>query len=263
MRAIADCELILTRGPVMRSEFSMVDAYLDAAETIAALGLRYEWLTLISGQDYPLKPLAAYEAHVSRSACQGFLQFGDVMGPDSPWANKRRHGHRRYFYRYRKWDARWWPRLKRMGIVNKLTSLVHLQTTFGPYVGVRRWDHPFKNGVRCYGGSAWHTLRRECVDSLVQLRAQNDPLVEYFRTTQSPEEAFYQTALVNGGRFKLCNDTLRLIDFANAVGGSPRTFVAADFERLAATPAFFGRKFDVTVDERILDMIDTRLLGLA
>jgi len=246
---------------VRRADFSMVEAYLDAAERIAGAGVEYEWLTLLSGQDYPLRPLADYERHLDRSGVQGFLRYGDVLGLDTPWPNKPRRGHRRYFYRYRTLSPRWRPWLSRLKWLNEVQSLVHLQLTYGAQVGFRLPRPPFDGAVRCYAGPAWHTLSRECVTYLLERRAAADPLVEHFRHTTSPEEAFYQTLLVNGGRFRLANDNLRYADFTGSVGGSPRTLTGADLPRLLESPCYFARKFDVAVDEGVLDRLDERLFG--
>ncbi len=42
-------------------------------------------------------------------------------------------------------------------------------------------------------------------------------------------------------------------------GGSPKVLGVEDFERLIASPALFARKFDMTEDSVILDMIDAHL----
>jgi hypothetical protein len=42
----------------------------------------------------------------------------------------------------------------------------------------------------------------------------------------------------------------------------PETLDSSTLPRLQATPAFFARKFDATVDEAVLDAIDAKLLGV-
>lgn len=261
LAAIPGCDLLLAPAPVRRADFSMVEAYLDAAERIGRAGVEYEWLTLLSGQDYPVRPLADYERHLDRSEVQGFLRYGDVLGPDTPWPRQRRRGHRRYFYRYRTLSGRWRPFLLPLKWLNQVQSLVHLQLTYGAQVGRRLLHPPFGGVVRCYAGPAWHSLRRECVAYLLERRAAADPLVEHFRHTTSPEEAFCQTLLVNSGRFRLANDSLRFADFAGSVGGSPRTLTSADLPRLLESSCYFARKFDAAVDDEVLDRLDERLFG--
>jgi hypothetical protein len=258
---IPGCDLLLAPAPVRRADFSMVEAYLDAAERIGRAGVEYQWLTLLSGQDYPVRPLADYEHLLDRSGVQGFLRYGDVLGPDTPWPHQRRRGHRRYFYRYRTLSGRWRPFLLPLKWLNQVQSLVHLQLTYGAQVGRRLPHPPFDGVVRCYAGPAWHSLRRECVAYLLERRAAADPLVEHFRHTTSPEEAFYQTLLVNSERFRLANDNLRFADFSGSVGGSPRTLIGADLPRLLESSCYFARKFDAAIDDEVLDRLDERLFG--
>lgn len=242
-------------SPVVRGEFSMVDAYFHALEAMSGRGLTYDWLTLLSGQDYPIKPLREYEAALAAQAFDGYLQYGDVLGPDSPWA-RRSQGRLRYFYRYRRLpdSALTWLRVLRR--LNGIQKQVHVHTTLGPYLGVRCSSHPFNDSFRCYGGSAWHTLSSACIAYLRHERETNPILVEHFRHTMSPEEAFVQTVLVNSGRFRLHRGNLRFIDFTGSVGGSPRTLTSSDFEQLVKSSCYFARKFDVDMDAAVLDALD-------
>jgi hypothetical protein len=256
-----DVHVLGSMGPVVRGEFSMVDAYFHAVREISARGLDYDWLTLISGQDYPLRPLASYEQHLEREPFDAYLQYGDVLGPDSPWAARRSQGRLRYFYRYRRLDERWKERRWLMRRLNGLQKIVHFHTTLAPYLGVRTLNHPFTQAFRCYGGSAWHTLSRTCVSFLGAERERNTQLVEHFRHTMSPEEAFVHTVLVNSQRFRIHRGNLRFIDFTGSIGGSPRTLTRTDLTTLVASECFFARKFDVNVDAEVLDDLD-RLAGV-
>lgn len=257
--AVPGCELLFARGPVQRGDFSLVEAYLDAAARIRERGLSYGWLTLLSGQDYPIKPLAEYERRLEQSSAQGLLCYGDVLGPDNPWPHQRHRGHRRYFYRYRRLAEFWRPWLRALRWVNGLQSWVHLQTTYDARFGMRLSRPPFGSEVRCYAGSGWHALRLECVAFLLELWAAGDPLVEHFRHTITPDEAFWQTVLVNCRRFALENENLRFVEFDGSRCGSPRTLTGADLGHLLASPKYFARKFDPAVDEGVLDAIDTHL----
>jgi hypothetical protein len=251
-----DVRVFQTRDAIVRGEFSMVDAYFHALDVVREAGLRYDWLSFISGQDYPLRSLQDYEERLRTEGYDGYLQFGDVLGPESPWAPRRHQGRLRYYYQYRRLPAGALPWLKRLRGLNRMQKLMHLHTTLGPYVGVRSFSHPFRGGFVCYGGSTWHTLSAACTDYLREARARERALVEYFRRTMSPEEAFVQTVLVNSGRFRLHGGHLRYMDFTHSVGGSPRTLTSADFEHLRTSGCYFARKFDARVDSSILDRLD-------
>src|SRR5262249_54960763 len=83
----------------------------------------------------------------------------------------------------------------------------------------------------------------------------------HYRRTIAPDESFFQTVLVNSGRFDLVNDDLRYIDYSRAYRGVPRTLTAADMPLLSSGRYHFARKFDLSVDRDVLDRIDREILG--
>lgn len=256
---VPGCRVVPTREHVRRSEWSLAQAYLDAVSTLAELSVEYDWLTYISGQDYSIRPLREYEAFVEEAGVDGFMTYGDVLGPDNPFAPRRHQGHRRYYYRYRRLPDAWQPWLRRFRFLNGWTSAWHLHWLYGAYLGTPVRQHPFTGGFRCYGGSNWHTLNRRCVEFLRTRVVEGDPVREHFTRTMAPDEAVMQTFLVNSGRFTFHRDNLRFIDFANSTTGSPRVLETGDFERLVTSGKFFARKFDMETDARILDLLDERI----
>jgi len=58
---------------------------------------------------------------------------------------------------------------------------------------------------------------------------------------------------------QVVNDNLRCITWTDGVA-NPRILTQADFGLLETSPKFFARKFDVTVNEKILDEIDELIL---
>lgn len=248
-----------TREHVRRSEWSLAQAYLDAVSTLAELGVEFDWLTYISGQDYPIRPLREYEAFVEQASVDGFMTHGDVLGPDNPFAPRRHQGHRRYYYRYRRLPDAWQPWLRGLRSLNHVTTLWHLHWTYGAYIGMLARQHPFTDAFRCYAGSMWHTLNRRCVEYLRAHVVEGEPVREHFTRTMVPDEAVAQTFLVNSGRFTFHRDNLRFIDFTNSTTGSPRVLKTGDFERLVKSGKFFARKFDMETDARVLNLLDERI----
>jgi len=56
-------------------------------------------------------------------------------------------------------------------------------------------------------------------------------------------------------------DNLFYIDWENPNPNVPRTFVKEDFYRIAISPKLFARKFELTKDPEILELIDQKLLN--
>ena len=240
-----------------RGYFSLIEPYFDAVEWLAEHGIAYDWLVYLSAQDYPTRPLHAFEALLATTGYDGFLRFWDAGEPVNPWG-RRRQGVVRYHYQY--FDAPGWarPALRLLRAANGWQPLVHCHLTYGPRVGGRRRP-PFDEAVRCYAGEQWTVLRRACTEYLAERVRSGDGLIQWFRRTVCPDEAVVQTLLVNSGRFRLADDDLRYADMTGSKDGRPRTLTAKDLPLLTSGPYYFARKFDAEEDSEVLDLLDARI----
>jgi hypothetical protein len=257
---LREVHLLRSRCPHVRGRFSgQSQPLLDALAWLEDARVDYDWLVTLTGQDYPVQPLATGERRLRESGADGFLRCWDVLSAESP--GPRRKAVRRYWYRYRRLGAGAEPWLRLLRPLSRLVPGVHLSLDYGPNVGLRASRHPWRNGFRCYGGWTWPSLRREAVRYLDAYLREHPALVEFYRGTMSPEESLVPTVLVNSGRFELCNDDLRFIDYRGSVKGAPRTLTVADLPALASGRYAFARKFDLAVDREVLDRIDRELLA--
>lgn len=239
-----------------RGYWSMLTPYVQAVELLDRLGTSYDWLVYLSGQDYPVQPLAVSEARWAQGGYDGYLTWMDAAA-ESP-EGRRRQGRLRYLYQYGDLPraARLLPLLRKL---NGLQPWWHVHLTYGPRLGHRASRTPFSAGFRPYWGSQWTTLHRACAERVAEVARTEPALVEYFARTICPDESFVQTVLGNDRRFRLCNDNLRFIDMQGSRDGRPRILRLADGPTLVTGGFAFARKFDVEVDAAILDWLDERL----
>ena len=253
-----DVHLRRPTRPQIRTDYScQVQSYLDVVDWLETEGIAYDWLVNLTGQDYPVKPLAASEAFLEASPCDGFIRFWDVRSRASPWSWRKARA--RYWYRYWRLSPGAEPWLRALRPFTRFLPL-HVYLDYGALLGVRALRTPFREGFRCYGGWPWFTLRRQTVLYLRDFLAAHPEVVEHYRRTVIPEESIVPTVLVNSGRFALINDDLRLIDYSRAHKGTPRTLTVADLPELATGRYHLARKFDLAVDREVLDRIDRELL---
>lgn len=252
-------DLFAVRGPVERGELSLLAPYFQAIDRLAETGVDYDWLTYLSSQDYPTRPLAESERFLAESGRDGFLLWWDAFRPDNPWGRKRQ-GRLRYGYRYFRPPATAAFLLRPLKLLNGVQPLVHVQPTYGLRVGIRRRT-PFHPGFVCYAGAQWTTLSRSCVEYVAKAVKRERALVDYYARTICADESLVQTLLVNAGQFRLENDSLRFVGMAGKRDGSPRCLTAADFDTLVSGRYHFARKFDTAVDAPILDHLDDHLFS--
>lgn len=234
-RLLAADVTLLERRPTPWARIGLVEVTLDGFARALESGHDFSHLSLLSGQDYPIKPPAAFAAHLAARPRDAFIEYLALPGP-RPGDELARL------------DRRWyWIGEHRFSLPNRWLPLPRTR--------------PLPHGLVPYKGSAFFTLPRDLVAAVLELHAARPQLLRYLRRSFNPDEYFFQTTLVNSAhRDRIVGDNLRLIDFS---GGEihPATLTCADLPRIAGSPKFLARKFDAGVDAAVLDRIDRELLG--
>ncbi len=263
LRKLPEVEVISGKGG--RGDFSLIQAYLDAVDWLFSQNTEFDWLTNITGQDYPTQPLTRIDQFLAETQYDGFLEYFDLLSDSehNPWGS--REGRDRYLYEYR-WlsgSLSFWQRalakFPRM-VINNIQHFVRINSTYGLMVGVRTTSSPFTQEFLCYAGSYFHTLSSQCVQYLHNFSKQHPDLISYYKKTRLPDESLIQTILVNSGLFNLCNHPKRYIDWTGSRHGHPRILTSEDYPALIKDDIHFARKFDITHDSKILDMLDARII---
>lgn len=241
----SNIHFISNRIPVHWGAFSMVRATLNSLQEIVNTGVQYEYISLLSGQDYPLKDNSFIKDYLSKNKGKEFLQH-DVF----PTGQLSGGGMNRveYYYNFdRQNNFDYESEMKLRGIKRK-----------------------FIEGMVPYHGSQWWTLTGACVNYILDQVKSNKEITNFYRYTMFSDEQFFQTIIMNS-RFAdgVINDNLRYIDWSNIIWKKnmwtsnpphPKNLTMADLPVLSASPKFFARKFDESEDAEVLDKLDNILL---
>jgi hypothetical protein len=252
-------------------DFSHLDRYFAAVDWLDASGIDYQWIENLTGQDYPLRPIAEIENALATADTDGFLQYSPVFpervpdGADrgTPGFTLVRPVDARMRYDYRHWRLGKWTPAKEhwmrplMGL-NYVQPWVRVSNSYAT-VGVRRRTTVFGPGFHCYGGSFFCTLRAACARYVRDYARANPDVVAFFREALAPEEVFFHSVLVNSGRFSLTPDYKRYIDWTGCRFTHPRRLGTADLDRLLASDAHWARKLDMEKDAKLFDILDQRI----
>jgi len=233
---------------------------------------RFDWLVLISGSDYPIRPLAEVEASLGDADVDGFIESHPCEAP------ARRRGvpvdeHAlRYHYRWssprpRRPIARALagvldPRIAvevtpagvRFGVPAKRSPFrtpkrppVALPIRHNPLSVATAERSPFGEGLACRYGPTSFVLSRRAVHVIDTAVHEHPELVLYYRDTLVPVESYVHTVLANDGSVSLRDESRRL-EFSGAV----------DVDALLASGADFAGPFDAGSDA-VLDALDARV----
>ena len=205
--------------------FALVEATLDGIDYLVRGTPPVDYVILLTGQDYPLRPRAAIVEFLRGAGGRSFVHHSPL--PYSAWG----------------------PR----GGLNRLESWY--------YVGRRRyhfrvpWQRKVPGGLHPYGGEAYWCLTRAAGEYVVRFAHENRRFVRFFRHVFIPDETFFHTIVMNS-RFRedVVNDTLHYVDWD--ADPSPAILTRDHFERMVRAGKLFARKFDAATDGAILDMLD-------
>jgi len=208
--------------------FGHVRASLKGIDALLASGTPFDYAILLTGQDYPIKS----NAYIAR--------FFELQQPKS-------------FMHVAALPAAFWsPR----GGLDRL-EFAHFRL-YGHHARLP-WRRAFPAGLRPYGGGAYWSLTRDCIECVSGFIAEHPNVVAFFRHVDIPDEIFFHTILMNSPlRETIVNDNLRYIDWSR--GPRPGILETRDLDTLRASPKLFARKFDACQDENVLDLIDRELL---
>jgi hypothetical protein len=203
-----------------------------------------DWVLILSGQDYPLRPLADIETELDAGLLDGRLGSVREVERRRPPA-----GDDEFFLRCR---YRHYPRPRAIPDLPGSTRPLVYARELPPLVGVRRIRRP---PLRFFASADWLTLGRRAL-AAVLAAAEERPLMRYFRRVAVPSESFFASVLLGDRALTIERDHRRLALFSSEGAPHPDLLTSGDYERLIASGADFARKFDTAVDARVLDLLD-------
>jgi hypothetical protein len=215
----------------------------------------FEWVVLLSGQDYPIRPVAAIEQSLAEADVAAFIETLPVDRP--PLRRTIDDFSGRYHYQ-------WWrvpDRIARVGpLAQKARPLARArELPNGMWVGVPALRSPFGPDLACHHGSDWFTLSRGAVEAVHRFLQERPAVLRYFRRTLIPTESLVQTVLANDDSLRLSGDNRRYLVFGGEDKPRPRVLRMEDLDALLDSRADFARKFDESLDAAVLDELDRRV----
>lgn len=204
-----------------------------------------EWVTLLTAQDYPLRPLRDYEARLRKGDVDTILE----VGPDDDLLER---------YRRRGWVVPPWADRSLVARVVMKTPGVHwAPRPFGarPRVEVRRLRTPFGPQLRLHKGGDLFALNGKAMAALL---AAPKSLLAYYDGCSIPSESYPHTVLLNAPGLR--NDSKILHYCRWEASAHPEWLGVDDLADMLASGHYFARKFHQ--DDPVLDRLDD-VLSLA
>lgn len=200
-----------------------------------AIGNNYEYYHLLSGVDLPIKDQDYIHDFFEQNNGTEFVRF-----TKNKW-DYNRVSKKHFFSDYMKTS-------------DKIQSYIYkIANKFAfKFINKGSYDYTKKfEGYKFMKGDQWFSITNECAHYI----CENEKIIKrMFKYAVGPDEHFIHTILYNS-KFKnrlSYNKCLREIDWQR---GAPYIYKLEDYELLKSSNNLFARKFDATIDRKIIDKI--------
>ena len=270
-------------------EIGLVQATLNALNTLENSNLKYDYVHLLSGQDFPIKNSQYRNEFLKANNGKEFLLFWKFYPIDknnkeemdsSPWTKGKHLQIKRlthYYIRHRgekyvipeKYDLSlkemspirsFFYFLKKTPLYLKEKNLKYKWNEFR-FTRTLPYPKPLPN-LQFWGGSHWFSLTPKAVNYLIDFDKKDNYLKKFYEQVLLPDESYFQTVLLNSPlKANIVSDNLREIVFPPKAA-NPIFLEDKHFELLQNSNALFARKFDSKLSENILAKIEAKILSI-
>lgn len=223
---------IRSRVEIQWATYSMVEATVNGFKEILSKGIRIDYINLMSGQDYPIKPIA--EFHDFLDANQG-KAFMECLNVEKEWTEA--------ISRVKEYHLNHWNVPGKFKLQKLLNFILPSRKMPDDLIPV--------------GRSQWFTITSKHVEFLIHRIDSSPHIVKFFTFSWAPDELIFQTLLFNSAYQKdIVGDNLRYIDWSDHKQ-NPKLLTSEDFNAFMQSDKFFARKFKE--NDEVLNMIDQRI----
>ena len=225
--------LVKKRVNIKWASYSYIVGLLNSFKQVLETGIRYDFISIMSGQDYPIKPVKDIYHILEKNPGRNFISYDE--GTD------------------------WWEhaisRVKKYHFTNfSFRGRYRIQFFLNALLPERKFPLPYK----LYGGpkAMCMTLSSECAAFVLRFMESDKKLRRFIRFTWGPDEFLVPTIIMNSNfRQTVINNNFYYIDWSKG-GVNPKTLQTEDFELLLASDKLLARKFDMELNTEILGLLD-------
>jgi len=231
--------LVPSRYSVYWATRSFTDAIMHTLQTAVNAG-NHDYFVLMSGSDYPVRPVPEFEEFLLQADGRSFQTFKPVQSVFE--GRKRLHSH--YV-------------IKRRSSLNvTLQKFLYLQSLLGAFGG-RRPPPVFQE---YYIGTPWFTVHRNVAEWMLECW-KNPEIQEYFSTVYCAEEILIPSMIANSPWAELnVQMPVRFVEWQGTA--HPKTLRTADLPNIRGSRRFFARKMDSETSFHLLETIGREMHGL-
>lgn len=264
--------------------FGLVKGTLNGLKFLNDNKIDYDYVNLISGQDYPIKTKKEILDFFKQNNGKQFMTNWPIFPSlDSPYFLNHPWGSSRQIYRIDRYHIKFngkvhsIPEIEsgRLTDHNLLNTLKIFLYNSVKYIREGKWKEEFillllsrtlprkrklPEGISLYGGSTWWSITRACAEHILETNRKKKIFNSFFKYTLIPDEMYFQTHVMNSPfKNNIVNNNLRFITWGTEDKTHPIIYTKEHFKLLKNADGLFARKFDIKKDKEIIEKLDTFL----
>jgi Core-2/I-Branching enzyme len=226
---------IKNRVKVNWGSYNMVQCVVNSFKEIIPKFKNDQYVSLISGQDYPLITNNEMNRFLSLNQGKAFMEFYPIY---NDWVEAI-------------------PRLEKYHLTNySFPGNTVVESILNSWLTKRK----LPSELIYVGRSQWFTITIEHIAYIVHFLEKHPHIKRFFKLTWGSDEIVFQTILYSSiYKEQMVNNNLRYIDWSSGEA-SPKILTVDDIDKISNSGKFFARKFDANFDSEVLDWIDINLL---
>lgn len=243
-------QFIDDRVDVSWAAFSQVDATLRMMRTALDSGQQYSHFMMLSGLDYPIKPLSKLQQLLNSQPSHEFIKFYDASETD----------YQIYF------DYYWF--MERISFIKPKILEKKLRHGFGRIL--RNFiKKPRPQGLKMCWGSAYWAITPQCVKYILDYCISHPEYVKWAKSCFAIDELFFHTIIANSeyfastdgfveysGRYTHKTANLHLIH-----PSLRKVFTEDDFQDLQVSDKYFVRKIVSGQSDALVARLNSEILA--
>jgi hypothetical protein len=223
-----DVFFIRNRTSIYWAGYGTIQATLNGFEEILPLG--YDYINVISGQDFPLKSAGYIYDYINERKGREFITCESI---DDEWSEAA-------------------PRVRKYHLINwRIPGKYRLEKLVNAVLPARKFpmDH------KIVGRANWFTLTTPAARYVLDFLQKHPELVRYYKFCWGADEFIFSTIIYNSHfRDRIVNN-LVYVDWSEKKA-HPKILTIHDLDALKHSDKLFARKFDMETDALIIDELD-------
>lgn len=223
---------VKNRTKIYWAGWGTIQATINGFEEI--LPKKYDYINVISGQDFPLKSADHIYRYLLERKGQEFITCESM-------------------------DSEGWnvgPRVRNYHLINwRIPGKFRLEKLINKILPKRKF--PFDYEI--VGRANWFTLSQGAAEFVLNFLEKHPVIVRYFKFCWGADEFLFSTILYNSHFKDRIVDNLVFVDWSGPKSGHPKILGAEDLDNLKATDKLFARKMDMEKDSEIFTLLERHI----